>query len=856
METRALENRVVERPFMASELPIEDLRVALQTAAAPPGGAIVVQAPTGSGKSTQVPQILLDGGLEGEIVVLQPRRIAARMLATRVAFERGSKVGEEIGYQVRFERLIGPKTRVRFLTEGVLLRQMLSDPDLKNVDAVVFDEFHERHLDADIGLARCRQLQQTTRPDLRLIVMSATLETEGLMDFLEPCELLESEGRTFPVDIQYRPQGGRDMPLWEKMTRAARGVASDEGIQGHFLMFLPGGFEIRKTVDSLQREKWARGMDILPLYGDLPPQQQDAAVNPSARPKIIVATNVAETSLTIDGVRVVIDSGLARLAKFDPIRGINTLTVESVSQASADQRAGRAGRTAPGICVRLWNEAHHRARPPQEAPEIHRLDLAETLLHLKKMGLTDLEAFPWFERPNPMAMANGMRLLESLGALSKETGGITDIGRRMADFPVSPRYGRLLVEAEQRDDAHAWVPACLLVSLAQSRPLFPKGKAGESARQRFIERGDESDLLPLIRGYQAASAAGFRVDRCRELGVHAGAAREVERLLRMLVRRGGYQDIPEQNLHCPMADLLLPAFPDQIAVRHGVGSKVFDVAGGRRGKLGNDSVIASQAKLVVAGELIEIEGKDLQVLLGMATAVTEEDLLRHFPNDLHEQAGARYETSNRRVVAESRRCFRDLVLDSRQMGEPPEEESAQLLAEQVAEGNLKLKLWNHAVESWLARVAVVREAMPELEIPEFSDEDRLLVLTEICRGGFTYKQIKDRHVLPVVKQWLSEPLQAAVKSYAPEEVTLTNGMNVKIDYVTDPEPTIKVILQRLYDVVETPTICDRRVTLKVQILAPNQRPAQVTRDLKGFWENSYAGVRSELKGRYPKHEWR
>lgn len=841
---------------MASQLPIEEVRNEVENAIAVPGASLVVEAPTGSGKSTQVPQMLLDGGIAGEIVVLQPRRIAARMLAVRVASERRGKLGDEVGYQVRFERVVGPRTRIRFVTEGVLLRQMLSDPDLARVGAVVFDEFHERHLDGDVGLARCRQLQQTSRPDLTLVVMSATLEASSIEAFLAPCQRIVSQGRTFSVDIRYRPQGGRDTPVWEKMARAGREVAQQEGIQGHFLFFLPGAFEIRKTVDCLKREKWARELDIHPLYGDLPPQQQDAAVAPSTRPKAIVATNVAETSLTIDGVRVVIDSGLARTANFDAQRGLNTLTIEPISQASADQRAGRAGRTAPGICVRLWGETHHQARTPQEVPEIHRLDLAETALHLKKLGISDLDAFPWFERPIPTTLQRALRLLADLGAIDSETGSITDIGKRMADFPVSPRYARLLVEAERREDAHAWIPACLIVALAQSRPLFPKGKAGDGARQAFMEKGDQSDLLPLIRAYQTAVAAGFRLERCRELGIHAGAAREVERLLRMLVKRGGYQDIPEQDLRAPLAALLLPSFPDQIAARRGPGSKVFEVAGGRRGQLSANTVLSSQASLVIAGEMTEIEGREIQVVLGLVTVISEADLERHFPSEVHEDVGARYDASGRRVVAERRRCFRDLTLESRQMGDPPADDAAALLAEQVVGGNLKLKQWNHAVERWLARVALVRRAMPELEIPPFTDEDRLLVVTELCQGAFTYKQIKDRPVLPVLKEWLSPPIRAAVDSYAPEQITLGNGVNAKVDYVSDADPSIAVILQRLYDVEDTPTLCDGRIPVKVHILAPNQRPAQVTTDLKSFWENSYPEVRKQLKGRYPKHEWR
>ena len=842
----------------SSDLPIQEIQPALCSALQEDGVALILQAPTGSGKSTQVPQMLVDAGLRGDIVVLQPRRIAARMLAQRVATERHCKLGDEVGYQVRFEKVTSSQTRIKFVTEGILLRQMLSDPALARVGAVIFDEFHERHLDADIGLAQCRQLQQTKRPDLKLVVMSATLETAALETFLEPSRVLQSDGRTHPVEIRYRPQGGRDTPLWEKMTKASREAVGQEKHEGHVLMFLPGSFEIQKTCEALKREKWARDVDILPLYGDLSPQQQDAAVAPSTRRKIIVATNVAETSLTIDGVRIVIDSGLARVPNFDPVRGLNTLTIDAISQASSDQRAGRAGRTAPGICVRLWGEAQHRQRAPHVTPEVHRLDLAETVLHLKTLGMIDLNIFDWFEAPSPVTLKRAVQLLIDLQAIDAETQAITDMGKRMADFPVSPRYGRVLVEAEQRDDdGQSWLVACLLVALSEGRPILPKGKGGQAARARFVERQDDSDFLPLLRAYQSAASCRFQLDQCRQLGVHAGAAREVDRLFRILLRRGGFNDVPRQGFDSMgLADLLLPAFSDHIAVRCGTSSKTFDVSGGRRGQLGVDTVIESKTRFVVASELTEIEGKEINVILGCSSAVSEDDLRRHFPEAFSVKEGAGFRAEGRRVVAERQVCFRDLVLERKEAGEPPLNEAAGILAERVLTEELKLKQWNHAVESWLARIRVVREAMPELELPEFTVDDKLLVLTEVCQGAVTYKQIKDKPVLPVLKQWLSPAHRSAVETYAPEHVTLTNGVSAKVDYVTNLEPAIGVILQRLYDVKDTPAIVDGRVILKVQILAPNQRPAQVTNDLRGFWKNSYPAVKKDLMGRYPKHEWR
>ena len=358
---------------------------------------IILQAPTGSGKSTQIPQMLLDHGClgAGQAVVLQPRRLATRLLSKRIAEERNGSLGEEVGYQIRFENRTSKATRLRFVTEGVLVRQLLGDPDLKHVSALIFDEFHERHIEGDIALALAKQLQATSRPDLLIVVMSATLETGILRAYLPGSEVITIEGRTFPVDISYQPLGtGNQRPVWEAATEAFRkwSLAHKEG---DALIFMPGAFEIRKTIEALQNDRSTKGWKVLPLYGELPPNLQDEAMQKYGVRKVIVATNVAETSITIDGITAVIDSGLVRSANYDPNRGINTLLIEKISRASADQRSGRAGRTAPGVCLRLWSKSDHEARLNQEAAEIHRIDLAETLLMLKATGIADLKAFDW-----------------------------------------------------------------------------------------------------------------------------------------------------------------------------------------------------------------------------------------------------------------------------------------------------------------------------------------------------------------------------------------------------------------------------------------------------------------------------
>ncbi|MFI5335218.1 MAG: helicase-related protein, partial [Opitutales bacterium] len=436
------------------ELPIYELEPRL-VAAVRARGRLIVQAPTGSGKSTQVPQMLLGHGLlgeRGEVVVLQPRRLAARLLAKRVAEEVGTPLGGLVGYQIRLDSRVSEATRIRFVTEGILLRQMTFDPALRGISALVFDEFHERHLYGDISLARALQIQQTVRPDLKLIVMSATLEAALLRDYLAPCDFLTSSGRTHLVGIEYlpKPVDFEHDPVWAVAARECGRIAART--TGDLLVFMPGAYEISRTVQEIQGSSALRGFVCFPLHGELPPEQQDRAVARADTRKIIVSTNVAETSLTIDGVTAVVDGGLARQARYDPHRGINTLLIEKISVASADQRAGRAGRTAPGVCVRLWTEREHALRPRQELPEVKRLDLSEVVLTLKAAGIDDIQDFPWLEKPEPKALERAEALLEDLGAVaavcdrrSEQVGGPrppqqkTPRGREMLRLPMDPR---------------------------------------------------------------------------------------------------------------------------------------------------------------------------------------------------------------------------------------------------------------------------------------------------------------------------------------------------------------------------------------------------------------------------------
>lgn len=835
-------------------LPIYEIEDRL-VAALRKSNRLVLEAPTGSGKSTQVPQILLDRQLlgNGEVVVLQPRRVAARMLARRVAQERNGRVGDEVGYQVRFENHVSRDTRIRYVTEGVLLRQILDDPELRGVSAVIFDEFHERHFFGDITLARALRIQAESRSDLSLLVMSATLDGERISEFLGGCKRLTSEGRTFPVEIRYAPMRERQKgEIWDHIVRVYADHLNSSGEPGDTLIFLPGAYEIRKTIDAFRRHSWARHIDILPLFGELSPKEQDRAVSPGDRPKIVVATNVAETSLTIDGVKLVIDSGLARMADFDTRRGINTLTIQKISQSSADQRAGRAGRTAPGVCIRLWSEEDHARRPQQTTPEIHRMDLSEVVLTLKVSGVDDIDSFEWFEKPDATGLERARQLLTDLGALDRGSGEVTKLGRKLSRFPVTPRYARTLVEAARLG---RFDEMCEIVAMTQGKPIFQRRKqrGSDLTRTDFVDPADTSDFEPMLRALNSARDFKFDGQRLAPLGIQGGAAREIDRLAKLL-RRTRLKSEAFESKDDWIGRCLLAGFPDQVARRLNRSNRACEVVGGRRGRLSDESCVDSE--LFVAAEITEVEGRELNVLLNLNTAVAREQLLELFPDSFHEGASAEWDPRDRRVQALDAIRFRDLTLESKPSREPNEAQAAEILAREVVAGNLVLKKWDRAVEQWIARLSTLANAMPEFELPEFSEEDKLAVIEQICLGALSYKQIKDREVWPELRNFLAPHQLPLLDQMVPTRIQLENGRNARIRYEIGAKPILSARLQHLYDIEKTPSLADGRIPLRIEILAPNQRPVQITEDLPGFWKNSYEQVKKDLKGRYPKHEWR
>jgi ATP-dependent helicase HrpB len=822
---------------------------------------LILTAPTGSGKSTQVPQMLLDGGLlrDGQVTILQPRRLPTRMLAAWVAQARNAKLGGEVGYQMRLDNVTSMATRICYVTEGVLLRRMLADPELRGINAIVFDEFHERHLYGDITLARALQIQVATRPDLIIIVMSATLDVTQVQKYLEPCALLSSQGRAYPVAIEYLPKSAGNAPVWDFTVKELQRLMREHP-QGDALIFMPGVYEISRTVHSA-RDALGAEFVVLPLHGELPPKDQDSAVARYDRRKVVVATNVAETSLTIDGVRLVIDSGLARVPRYDPFRGINTLLIEKISRAAADQRAGRAGRTAPGHCLRLWTAHEQNARPAQELPEVKRLDLSEVILTLKASGVKDVSTFRWLEAPDARALERAEALLGDLGAIDNRTGAITALGRRMLAFPAHPRYARMLLGAQEY--GCVW-PVALIAALTQGRDLFVRRQKihTDESREDLVGDETESDFFVLTRAWRYAERNSFDVERCRRMGIHAQAARQVGSLFEQFLRIAAAEGLDTSDK--PIAGdaiqrCVLLGFSDHVAKRLDAASLRCELVHNRRGMLACESVVKSP--LFAVSEVREVESsgsrdRTLNVMLNLATAINKEWLREFFPRDFEDVRAVVFDPTARRVVARHEIRFRDLVLEEKPADDPSAEEAAAILAREVTAGRCTLKNWDESVEQWILRVNRLRQWMPELGLHAIGAEDRDAMIEHICHGAFSCNQIKDRPVLPVVKSWLSRQQQAWVEEYAPERIKLPHGRMVKVTYSVDNAPMIAARIQDLYGVKDALWIADRRVALRIQVLAPSNRPVQVTESLSVFWRETYPKLKQQLQRRYPKHEWR
>jgi ATP-dependent helicase HrpB len=817
------------------------------------GNRLVLTAPTGSGKTTQVPQILLNSGaIPGQVLVLQPRRLATRMVAQRVAQEMNSPLGQLVGYQTRHESRVSAATRIRFMTEGLFLRLLQSQPLLPGVGAVVLDEFHERSLAADMALGLTKTLQGKKRPDLKLMVMSATLDADAVAAFLQS-PVLRAGGRLFPVDIKHLPRRST-LPVWDLAAESIR-VAAESREAGDVLVFMPGVYEINRTIEAARRLVGEGSVALRPLHGSLTPQQQDAALAPAPPGvrKVVVATNVAETSITIDGVRWVVDSGLARVHRYDAKRSLDALHVEPISRASADQRAGRAGRTAPGVCLRLWTEADHKGRDAQTDPEVRRIDLAEAVLQLKSMGTTDPRSFPWLEPPEPRAIERAENLLAMLHAVDP-AGRVTKTGAKMASFPAHPRLARMMLEAAERGCLGR---AVLWAALISEPDVVTRADAADLLR---FQPDDEplSDLIVREKAFEAAARTDFDPRLCTHLHVHANTAREVARtanLFERLCERMGLplrgRDLGEDLLKC-----LLVAFPDHLAVRIDSQKPYCAMVGRKRVVLDKQSVVREPG-LLVALEVSEIgRGEQVETVLSLASRVDVKWLEELHPDRLSTRSVPIWNEQQSSVEQAEERVFDGLVIDRTVRPNASPDVAAGMFVDRIMNGDLKLEPWNDAVTQWITRTRCVARWYPERKLITYDDDDVRVILHEIVSGATRWNQVKDRPCFDAVKNALSWDDQRFVQQMAPESASLPSGRNMPIEYAADGPPRGRGRIQDFYGLTETPRVGAGRQKVTLEILAPNKRPLQITDDLAGFWQRLYPEIRSEMKRRYPKHDWR
>lgn len=858
-------------------LPISALRDAILDAwnASP---YLVLTAPTGTGKSTRVPQFLLDSGtVEGEILVLQPRRLAARMLAARVADERDLPLGEEIGYQTRLDSRVSERTRVRFITDGLLPRFFLSNPTLAGIGAVLFDEFHERSLSSDVGLALVKRLQAERRSDLKVGVMSATLDAGTVASYLGECPVITLAGRAFPVDTRYRPASKRVVPVWDSAIDALAALLREES-DGDVLVFMPGAYEIRRTMDAGRRLRTAQKLLFLPLYGDLPAFRQAEVMEGSDRRKVIVATNIAETSLTIPGVRHVIDSGLARISRYDPSRGLTTLFVEPISRHSAEQRAGRAGREGPGTCTRLWSQGEQAQRPTQTAPEIQRCDMAQTVLHMGCYGLDDDSALDWFEPPTAEAVDRARALLTELGALARGRAGLTDLGREMAELPVHPRVARFLIEVNRRGGLGQ---ACLMAAILGERPVtlggpdglkklkaaFPNVLPSASPEPSRPEAGSgeggagfASDLFLIMNALHAAREARFDPASCTRWGLAANGARAVwqaAEYFRGVCKRRGMDVHSECGGGAELLKSLLVAYPDHLAHRRDAGSLACELRNGRRGELTRYSSLR-RAELFIAGEIREVGGggRPVKTVLSMNSETRGEWLDQLFPDAWEFVDELAWHEVRREVNRiETTRCL-GVLLEQKVSHDVDQPRAGAMLAEQVMKRELPLRGWSKEVREWIQRARWVAALFPDRELPVYSEDDRELIMRELCAGERRYDGVKKKECLPFVRNVLSWEEQRFVEDMAPTRTDLPNGHRLHVRYEPGRPARGRARIQDLYGLKDSPSVAGGHQRVLLEILAPNMRAVQVTDDLAGFWQNLYPSVKRELAKRYPKHEWR
>lgn len=812
---------------------------------------VLLMAPPGSGKTTRVPPALLSmlaakGSHDAQVVVLEPRRLAARAAAQRVAQELGCELGGLVGYQVRGDSKVSKQTRIRFVTEGVLVRQMVQDPFLDGIAAVCLDEFHERHLEGDLALAMLNETRTTVREDLFLCVMSATLDPEPLQRYLPGAEVVEADGRLHPVEVAHLARTTQDD--LEIQVRDAVERALDE-TEGDVLVFLPGVGEIARSQGALANLAKRRGVSVLPLHGRLDLAEQTRAIRPQQQRKVVLSTNVAESSLTIAGVTAVVDSGLARELRFDRGRGVDVLEKTRISRASATQRAGRAGRTGPGRCYRLWSLAEERGMRAHSLPDVQRVDMCGPALSVRAFAGRDPIEFGWFESPPQDALRAADKLLVQLEAIDAGTGKLTRLGEQLLSMPLHPRLGAVVLAGRERGCALAAATAATLLSDVEQL-----GRGGGRARGPMSDRADSgADLHIAVEAFLLAEQRGFPESLCREFGSHPGAARALLQARNRLLGRGGRKgsegaDATELN-RC-----LLSGFPDRVVRRaQPVGGnevRTGTMVGGRGVSLPK---AADGEELVLALRLHE-SGRQQRSQAVLTAALTVEDLEAVEPHALETVVDAQLDEQAGRVVAVRQHRYRDLPLRSARGGEVPHERARELLLPVLANDPWRWLGEQKELRRLLGRLQWLLERMPDADWPTLDDTAVAAAAIDLLTGT-DLKSLRDARIKELVLSRLTQQQQRTLKQAAPDRIELPTGRDAVVDYTAEAGPTVAARLQEFFGLPEVARLAGGRVPVVLQLLAPNHRPVQVTTDLASFWKNVYPQVRKELSRRYPRHSW-
>jgi ATP-dependent helicase HrpB len=782
---------------------------------------LVLEAPPGAGKTTQVPLALLEADWrgDGKIVLLEPRRLAARGAAARLAAHMGEAVGETVGYRVRLDRRIGPGTRIECVTTGLFLRQLQNDPALSGIAALVFDEFHERSVEADLALAFALEAQGSFRPDLRLVVMSATLDGGAIARLMPGATRLRSEGRAYPVTTHHL---GDDANGWieRQMAAAIRRAFAEE--TGDILAFLPGLAEIRRTERELGEVPGAR---VLPLHGDLPLPEQERAIQPDAqgRRKIVLATSIAESSLTIADIRIVIDSGLRRVARFDPATAMMRLVTTKVSLANADQRRGRAGRLGPGICYRLWGANSERALQPQPAPEILEIDLAPLALELAAWGVDDPASLALLDPPPAAALAQARELLRELGALDAAS-RITAHGRAMAELGLHPRLAHMLLIAKARGQGAL---ACDIAAILSERDLI----AGTG---RSADLGQRLDMLHSGGGDRAARA---RIQQ---------AAKDWRRQLGIAAERDGSR--------AEAGSIVALAYPDRLAQQRGAPGQ-YRLASGRGAELALDDPLAREPYLAVA--TLDAGQKSARIYL--AAPISPGEVETDFADLIQTAESVVWNAREAVVEAKRQRKLLALVLEEKPLQKPDPEALRAAMLEGIRQMGLAALPWNATTQSLRARLAFLRRVLPEKNWPDWSDA-ALLETLPLWLGPYLDNVSRRAHLERIdlhaaLTASLDWQQRQALDELAPTHLDVPSGSRVPLDYESGEQPVLAVRLQEMFGATETPRIAGGRVPVLLHLLSPARRPVQVTQDLASFWAGAYKAVKADLKGQYPKHYW-